>query len=53
MNGYGAVGQEHINDLLREAERERTARKTRRSRETERRSIARLVSAALHGIARH
>jgi hypothetical protein len=53
MNGYGAVGQEHINDLVREAERERIAKRTRRSRETERRSLARLVSLALQGIARH
>lgn len=53
MNGYGAVGQEHINDLVREADRERLARKTRRSRQTEHRSLARLVTAALQGIARH
>jgi hypothetical protein len=53
MNGYGRVGQEHINDLVREAERERIAKRTRRSRETERRSLARLVSLALQGIARH
>ena len=53
MTGFGQVGQERINDLLREAAQERTARKTRRSREHERRSLARLVSAALQGIARH
>jgi hypothetical protein len=53
MNGYGAVGQERINDMLREAERERLAKQTRRSREVERRSLARLVVAALQGIARH
>ncbi|MGH2710424.1 MAG: hypothetical protein ACRDH9_04360 [Actinomycetota bacterium] len=53
MYGYGAVGQERINDLLREAHQERTAKQTRRSRETERRSLSRLVSAALQGLARH
>jgi hypothetical protein len=53
MQGYGAIGQQRINDLLREASHEREARQTRRYRATQRRSLARVVSAALQGIARH
>jgi hypothetical protein len=53
MNGYGAIGQEHINDLLREASRERVARQTRRSRKAEHRSVTRVVMTAIHAVVRH
>ena len=53
MNGYGAIGQEKINDLVREAAQQRLARTTRRSRNVERSSLARLVMAGLHAVVRH
>jgi hypothetical protein len=53
MHGHGAIGQERINDLLREASRERLARQTRRVRKAERSSLARVVMTAVQSAFRH